>query len=152
MSYVYSDEDNCPMNEEQWQAERAWAKEKAARKTQDCVEGLADMLELTGECVKCHHFVDLAEGFMDKNGLISNEQFDFLKMQCYVCGGNGKPNDQVEKVWDDLMEWVDRVGLRFSHCAWCPNVYRVYGKYKDPDDEWKAIEKLCSNCKYWRAK
>lgn len=149
--YVYDNEDNAPMIDEAWEAER----EKAAQKQQNAIEGLADMLELTGDCRKCYYFTELAEGFLDRNGLIANEQIDFLKMQCSVCGGmgTGKPKDEqhekwLEKHWGDLMEWVKLSGLNFR-CCWCPNVYRVYGQYKDPDDEWDAIETLCCNCKYF---
>ena len=168
--YVYNDEDNAPMNddpfeEKEWisrenhlkQMERDRAEQKDAKieRRKGWVEGLADMLELTGDCRKCYHFTELAEGFLDQNGQIANEQLDFLKMQCSVCGGmgTGKPKDEkhekwLEKHWDDLMEWVKLSGLNFR-CCWCPNVYRVYGQYKDPDDEWKAIECLCCNCKYF---
>jgi hypothetical protein len=149
--YVYDNEDNAPMIDEKWEA----AREKAAQKQRDAMDGLADMLELTGGCRECEYFTELAEGFIDKNGLIANEQFDFLKMQCSICGGKGtgKPKDEqhrkwIEKDWADLMEWVKDIGLRYR-CNWCPNVYRVYGQYKDPDDEWKAMEDLCCNCKYF---
>ena len=153
--YVYNDEDENPMNDERWEEERARAKDAAEQKRQERIEGLADMLELTGDCRECPHFVELGEGFLDKNGLISNEQLDFLKMQCFLCGGKGtgKPKDErhekwVDSQWDDLRQWVELSGLKFS-CAWCPNVYRVYGQYKDPDDEWEAIEELCCNCKHF---
>lgn len=149
--YVYSDEDNAPMIDEAWEA----AREKAAQKQRNAIEGLAEMLELTGGCKKCPEFSELAEGFLDKNGLISSEQFDFLKMQCSICGGKGtgKPKDDrhaewVMHHWQNVMEWVKLNGLKFR-CCWCPNVYRVYGQYKDSDDEWEVLESLCCNCKYF---
>ena len=150
--YVYDNEDNAPMMDERWQAER----EKSEKKLRDSIEGLADMLELTGDCRKCPEFTELAEGFLDKNGQIATEQFDFLKMQCSLCGGKGtgKPKDEthakyVEHHWRDLMEFVKEYNLKFR-CCWCPNVYRVYGNYKDPDDEWKALEGYCCDCKYFQ--
>ena len=153
--YVYDNEDNSPMIDEAWEAARAESKEKAAQKQRDAIEGIADALGLTGNCRKCDWFLELAEGFLDKNGLIAIEQFDFLKMQCSICDGigTGKPKDEkhakwVEHHWDDLMKWVKQIGLKFR-CCWCPNVYRIYGFYKDPDDEWNALENLCMNCKYF---
>ena len=149
--YVYNDEDNAPMIDEAWEAARG----KAAQKQRNAIEGLADVLGLTGDCRKCSEFTDLAEGFLDKNGLIANEQLRFLEMQCSMCGGKGtgKPKDEKhekwrDNCWQDIMEWVKLMNMKFR-CCWCPNVYRVYGQYKDPDDEWKAMEDLCGNCKYW---
>ena len=110
---------------------------------------------MTGDCRKCPDFVELAEGYFSYNGQVSNEQIDFLKMQCSLCEGKGtgKPKDEthakyVEHYWRDLMEFVKGYNLTFR-CCWCPNVYRVYGNYKDPDDEWNALEDLCCNCKYF---
>jgi hypothetical protein len=149
--YAYDNEGNAPMIDERWEAER----ERSAQKQKDAIEGLADMLELTGDCRGCAWFTELAEGFLDKNGLITIEQVDFLKMQCSTCGGKGtgKPKDKqheelVEHNWRNIVEWVKLYEMRYR-CCWCPNVYRVYGQYKDPDDEWKALENLCCNCKYF---
>lgn len=164
--YLYENEDNAAMLDERWEAERErsaqrmderWAekREKAAQKQRSAIEGLADMLGLTGNCRECPSFTELAEGFIDRNGMISNEQVDFLKMQCSTCGGmgTGKPKDERHEKWrdrqfQDIMEWVKLNDLKLR-CCWCPNVYRIYGQYKDPDDEWKAIEKACCNCKYF---
>lgn len=147
MEYYESGQAEADAFEEKWEREK--------EKERQAVEGLADMLELTGDCRKCPYFTELAEGFLDKNGLIATEQFEFLKMQCSICDGKGtgKPKDEkhrrwLEKDWADLQEWVKDMDLKYR-CAWCPNVYRVYGQYKDPDDEWKAIEDLCCNCKYF---
>jgi hypothetical protein len=167
-NYIYNDEDNAPMLDpyvEPFEYERKEiAREREdyeakwnerIEKERQAVEGLADMLELTGDCRKCPDFTELAEGFLDDNGLISIEQFDFLKMQCSICGGKGtgKPKDEQhekwrDKSWQDIMEWVKGYDMKF-HCLWCPNVYRIYGQYKDPDDEWNAIENLCMDCKYF---
>lgn len=158
MPYIYEDEDNQAMTDDRWEEERAEAKERAYQKTRNHIEGLADMLELTGDCRKCHYFTELAEGFLDQNGLIANEQFDYLKMQCFVCCGmgTGKPlNDKhrewIEKDWLDRLEWARDNLPRYS-CAWCPVAFRIYGQYKDPDDEWKAIDSAdgCANCKYFQ--
>lgn len=181
MGYVYNDEDNAPMNDDAF-GEDVWRKytvysgkaeadavesgeydenrkaayEKVRQSIDNALEGLADMLCLTGECRNCDRFRDLAEGFMDVNRMISDEQYRFLEMQCSICGGQGtgKPKDArheewVDHYWTDLMEWIEQAGLKYSTCAWCPNVYEVYGKYKDPDDEWKAIEKLCCRCRHF---
>ena len=167
MNYLYSDEDNYPMDDNRWETEmdrakelsdeaRARAKYLADKKNQDALECLADMLELTGDCRTCHCFTDLAEGYFDKRYQISAEQLDFLKLQCHTCGGmgTGKPKDKRHEewrdhLWDNLMEWIEGSGLKFSTCAWCENVYKVYGYYKDPDEEWEAIENLCINCKHF---
>ena len=169
-NYIYSDEDNAAMTDERWEAERErsaqrmderWAekrqreKDKAERKRWNAIDGVADVLGLTGDCVKCDWFIDLAEGFLDGDDQISSEQLDYLKHQCSLCGGmgTGKPKDEqhekwVENSWDDIIQWVELNGLKF-HCCWCPNVFRIYGQYKDPDDEWKAIENACCNCKHF---
>ena len=64
--YVYNDEDNAPMIDEAWEA----AREKAAQKQQNAIEGLADVLGLTGDCRKCAEFTDLAEGLgKDRAGI-----------------------------------------------------------------------------------
>lgn len=174
--YIYDNEDNEPMNDienlhhvtgylsfeemrqvesGEYSAHLAEKLEAEKEKLLDAIEGLADMLELTGKCRECPDFTELAEGFIDQNGLIANEQVDFLKMQCSICGGKGtgKPKDEkhekwVEHHWDDLKEWVKNSGLKYR-CLWCPNVYRIYGNYKDPDDEWEAIEDHCGKCKYF---
>ena len=175
MNYIYNDEDNAPMNDEFFrvtgyhsqaeleyhesgQAERDRREEywnEQIDKERKEVEGLSDMLGLTGECRKCRAFTELAEGFFSYNGLVSTEQVDFLKMQCSICGGKGtgKPKDEQhekwrEGYWKDIEEWVKQMDLKFRG-RFCPNVYRIYGQYKDPDDEWKAIEEACCNCKYF---
>ena len=169
--YIYNDADNYPMNDEFFritgyhsQAELEYYEsgqaeadrmEEMIEKERQAVEGLADMLELTGECRDCPEFTELAEAFLDENGLIANEQFDFLKRQCFLCGGNGtgKPKDELHKKrrdgeWQDIVDFVN--GYEMKHrCLFCPNVYRIYGQYKDPDDEWKALEDMCCNCKYF---
>jgi hypothetical protein len=149
--YVYSDEDNNPMIDEAWQAER----ERAEQKRKERLSGVLDMLGVYGECRNCAEVCELAQGYLDRTGQISAEQFHFLKMQCSACGGmgTGKPKDEKhekwrDNCWNDLLEWVKLNELKFR-CAWCPNVYMVYGQYKDPDDEWKALEDLCCNCKYF---
>ena len=91
MPYIYNDEDNAPMVEhfefereeiarEREELEAKW--NERIEKERQAIDGLADMLELTGACRECPDFTELAEGFLDDNGLISIEQFDFLKMQC----------------------------------------------------------------------
>lgn len=148
MSYLYSDEDNTPMLDEAWEAER----ERARQMKRKALEGLLDALKVEGSCRECPHLTETAEGFLDK-GQVCVEQMDYLHILCVVCGGRGKgnckPNEKyLDKDWSELTEWVHMMGMRHS-CIYCANVYRVYGHYKDPDDEWEAIDDLCSNCKYW---
>lgn len=149
MGYIYTDEDNAPMADELWEAQM--------QKEQDALEGLLDILGLTGECRKCPEIVELAEGFLDKNGLIANEQLDYLEGICKTCGGKGtgvipeKQKGWIDNEWRDRLEWVKMNLPRFS-CAWCPTAFRIYGQYKDPDDEWNAIDSPdgCANCKYFQ--
>lgn len=146
--YVYDNEDNAPMIDEKWEAER----QKAAQRRRNELEGLKDMLGLEGSCRECPHITETAEGFLG-NGIISTEQVDYLHMMCVICGGRGKGNckpdeDRLNKDWADMTEWVKLMGMRHS-CIYCSNVYRVYGNYKDPDDEWNAMEDLCCKCKYF---
>ena len=145
--YLYDNEDNAPMIDEAWQA----AREKATQKKRDELEGLLDMLKLDGECRKCPHITETAEGFL-QNGLVSTEQVDYLHLMCVGCHGNGTPDPEhekrLDKDWADLTEWVKMMTLRHS-CIYCSNVYRVYGNYKDTDDEWNALETLCMDCKYF---
>lgn len=172
-NYIYNDEDNYPMDDpdkfyratgynsmkelEYYESGQADADrlEAEIEKERQAVAGIADILGLTGACRTCPEFTELAEGFLDKEHQISAEQLRFLEMQCSLCGGKGtgKPLDEkhakrVEHHWQDVMEWVKVNDMKF-HCLWCPNTYRVYGQYKDPDDEWKAIEDLCCNCKHF---
>ena len=115
------------------------------------MEGLLDMLNLDGDCRKCPYITETADGFL-QNGCISTEQVDYLHLMCVGCHGKGKPDPshekRLDKDWAEMTEWVKDIGLRHS-CIYCANVYRVYGQYKDPDDEWKAMEDLCGDCKYW---
>lgn len=148
--YLYDDEDNAPMIDESWEHER----DKSGK---NALDGLLDMLELTGKCRTCPNVVELAEGFLDKNGLISNEQFEYLERNCKLCGGKGtgvcsdKVQGWLDNEWNDRLEWAKLVFPRFS-CAWCPTAFRIYGQYKDPDDEWNAIDSKdgCANCKYFQ--
>lgn len=147
MPYIYGDEDNYPMNEVMWEEER---RERAEQKRKTALNGLLDMLKLEGGCRKCPHIIETAEGFLDK-GNICMEQMDYLHILCVICGGkDGKPKreDRLDKDWRERSEWVKEMGMRHS-CIYCPNVYRVYGMYKDPDDEWKAMEDRCEYCRYW---
>ena len=146
--YIYSDEDNAPMIDDAWEA----ARDRAEQKRKGDLNGLLDMLEIEGSCRECPYITETAEGFL-QNGLISTEQMDYLHIMCAFCGGRGKGNckpneDRLDKDWADLTEFVKNLGLR-HRCIYCANVYRVYGQYKDPDDEWNAIEDLCKNCKYF---
>jgi hypothetical protein len=61
---------------------------------------------------------------------------------------DAKRSEQKQKAFDDLREWVKNMNMKPS-CVWCPKVEEVYGYYKDPDDEWKAMERLCEKCKFW---
>ena len=181
MPYIYNDEDNNPMNDpyenlhhvtgclsfkemravESGEYEERLDAEKEARYQQerDAMDGLLDMLGLTGKCRECPYVVELAEGFFDENGLISNEQYEYLEHNCKLCTGQGGGNGVVpEKVqgwldneWNDRLEWAKNTLPRMS-CAWCPNAFRIYGQYKDPDDEWNAIDSKtgCANCKYFQ--
>lgn len=151
MAYIYNDDDNASMNDEAYEMEKLEAK---LQKRKDAVEGLLDMLGLSGGCRECPNILELAEGFLDKNGLIANEQYDYLVHVCKVCGGQGtgvtpkKNQGWLDNEWSDRLEWAHFNLPKYS-CAWCPTAFRIYGEYKDPDDEWKAIEKECCRCKYF---
>ena len=179
MPYIYNDEDNVPMNDpveqlhhvtgylsfeemnafESGELEEWLEAEKEARyqRERDALDGLLDMLNLTGKCRECPYVVELAEGFLDKNGLISNEQFEYLERSCKLCGGKGtgivpeKVQGWLDKEWFDRLKWANSVFPRMS-CAWCPTAFRIYGQYKDPVDEWNAIDSRdgCANCKYFQ--
>ena len=123
------------------------------------LDGLALVLGMSEGCRECPWFIETAEGFFDEDNQISAEQMDYLHLMCVGCKGKetGKINpeheDRLLKEWKDLCEWVKDLipgsGPKTYRCQYCPNVYRVYGKYKDPDDDWKAIEDLCCNCKHF---
>lgn len=179
MPYIYNDEDNAPMIEdpfdihnptvyscraemEAWdsgEAECRLSEKKEAdyNRRKDALDGLLDMLELKGKCRECHNITELAEGFLDGNELISNEQFNYLEGICKICGGKEtgvtpeKQQGWIDKDWDDRLEWAISTLPRMS-CAWCPNAFRIYGQYKDPDDEWDAIDSKdgCANCKIFQ--
>ena len=180
MPYIYNDEDNYPMTDDpfygphnptvytsrsemeyvesgQWARDQAEAKEAKRQKAKDALDGLLDMLELTGKCRECPNITELAEGFLDENGLVSNEQYSYLEGVCRICGCKGtgitpeKQQRWIDRDWDDRLEWARDILGRMS-CAWCPTAFRIYGQYKDPDDEWNAIDSKegCANCKYFQ--
>ena len=168
MDYVYADEDNAAMVDERWEMERNLARERwqekqaeardlEQQKQRDALDGLLDMLGLTGGCRECPNIIELAEGFLDSNGLIANEQIEYLEHVCKTCGGKGtgvvpeKAQAWIDYEWSDRLEWA-RANLPRYSCAWCPVAFRIYGQYKDPDDEWKAIDSAdgCANCKYFK--
>lgn len=148
MPYIYNDEDNAPMSESQLEEVNRHTGNRSA------VEGVLDMLGLIGGCRECAYVIDSIEGFLQCNGLISAEQLQFLQLMCVGCHGKGTGDIQPEhkrrinKDWQDRREWVNAHGLR-CRCLYCPNVYRIYGEYKNPDDEWIAIEDYCGDCKYY---
>jgi hypothetical protein len=139
----------------QWDRDREEAFEAKRFKEQEAIHEIADEIGLEGKCKDCYYFYELAEGFLDEFNRISNEQLEFLRLQCSGCKGkgSGKPDpeheERMSEWFDDLLEWTENMGMNQSHCPWCANVYRVFGQYKDPDDEWNAMENLCGNCKYW---
>ena len=173
--YLYDDEDNAPMNEDPWRKytvysckaeadyyenggyeEELEAREAAYReKKQKWMDGILDFLKLEGGCRECPWITELAEGFMGDDGQMSGNQLDFLKMLCVGCNGKGTGKIQPEhekrlnKCWEEIREFCKEGQMNPNHCPWCKNVYEVYGQYKDPDDEWKAIEELCGNCRYF---
>ena len=136
-------------------------KEAERQMRRDALEGVLDSLELTGGCRECPYIVELAEDFLYENGLISNEQYRYLEHCCKLCvgqgGGNGtgvvpeKVQGWLDNEWKDRYEWAKGVFPKTS-CAWCPTAFRIYGEYKDPDDEWNAIDSKngCANCKYFQ--
>lgn len=132
------------------------AKEEARRQQyEELKENLLDELKLEGGCRECPYILETAEGFIDENGSVTFEQKEFLRLQCSGCHGKGTGNIQPEhekrliKWWDEIVEWATMCELKPNRCPWCPKVYEVYGKYKDPDDEWRALEDACGNCKYF---
>ena len=134
------------------------AKDEAKRQREkEALEGLLDVLGLTGGCRKCPYITETAEGFLNSSNSISVGQLDFLKACCAGCDGKGTGKIQPEhgerltRWWNDIVEWVKLAGLKTYHCPWCAKVYEIYGRYKDPDDEWNAIDSPegCSKCKYF---
>lgn len=178
MPYIYNDEDNEPMNDDFMGAHNPTVYSSRAemkyvesgeyfldkeemldykrRKMDERLDGLAMVLGLSEGCRKCPWFEETAEGFLDENKQISVEQMDYLKLQCVGCAGketgkiDGETEDRLLCELEYLKEWMKGLGLTAYRCQSCQNVYRVYGKYNDPDDEWKAIEDLCCNCKYFQ--
>ena len=179
MPYIYNDEDNVAMNDPietlnnitgyisfeemravesgKYSAHKNEMKDALMQKQDDALECLLDMLNLKGKCRSCPNIVELAESCMDKECQISEEQFQYLEHTCKVCGGQKtgvtpeKQQAWLDKEWDDRLEWAKNVLPRMS-CAWCPTAFRIYGQYKDPDDEWKAIDNKtgCANCKIFQ--
>ena len=179
MSYIYNDEDNVAMNDPfenlqevtcymsfeemravesgEYYAHLDERKEAEYQKQQDALDGLLDALCLEGKCRRCPNIVELAEEFMDKEHQISNEQFEYLEGICKICGGQGtgvtpeRKQTYIDNEWNDRLEWA-KLNLPRMSCAWCSVAFRIYGQYKDPDDEWKAIDSKdgCANCKYFQ--
>ena len=180
MNYIYNDEDNAAMNDDPFSGPHnptvyssyeemraiesgeyfAHLKERMEaerQKQKDHLDGLLDMLGLKGKCRECPWITELGDGFLDKNGLISNEQIEYLESACRLCGGKGtgiipeKVQGWLDNEWGDRLEWAKNTLPRIS-CAWCPMAFRIYGQYKDPDDEWDAIDSKdgCANCKYFQ--
>ena len=125
------------------------------RRQEESLDGLAMALGMSKGCRKCPWFEETAECFFENDFQISIEQIDYLRMMCAGCKGketgeaDPDTEERLHKECAYLREWCNLLGLTEWKCLSCPNVYRVYGKYKDPDDEWKAIEDLCCNCKYF---
>lgn len=52
----------------------------------------------------------------------------------------------------EIREFLDG----FSDCINCDKLYEcdkireLYGVFDDPDDDWNAIDDLCSNCLNWK--
>ena len=175
MNYVYNDEDNAPMNEDEWRKYTTYsckaesdyyenggfeadqeARESAyAELKKEHMEAVLDKLGLEGGCRECDYILETAEGFMDSNGKMGPYQFEHLHMMCVGCHGKGTGKIQEEhenrlvKEWAEIKNWCKGYELNHWYCPWCENVYEVYGHYKDPDDEWKAIEDLCCKCEHF---
>jgi len=139
----------------QYEIDQAAEREAREQQREEALENLAIELGLSEKCAKnCFNFYELADGFFDDDFCVSDRQADFLKAWCCCCKGKeeGKPDEKMQKTkdkqWDDLMYFLDVYELKI-HCAWCQKLYEVYGQYKDPDDEWKALENLCCNCKHF---
>ena len=148
-------------------------REEERQKEKEAINGLADALGLSEGCRKCPWFYETAEGFLYTDHQLKTpvgsiyidyqptvkdiivEQMDYLRIMCIGCKGKdtGKINpeheERLQKEYDEFREWLNGLGLKSWRCDSCPNAYRVYGYYKDPDDEWKAIEDLCCKCKYF---
>ena len=144
---------------EQAKAERLY-QEKLERqeKEKEVTEGVLDELGLTGGCRKCPWILEPLEGFWDDDWNISGEQLLYLRLTCIGCKGKGTGHADPEhekrlmEDWNELTEWVKGMGIQnpARRCLWCRNVYAVYGKFKDPDDEWNAFEDLCKDCKIFQ--
>ena len=167
MNYNNYDEDGYPIADEhddEWLEIAALERidrqiEEAHRKQQQALDGLAMVCGLSEACreKRCPWFYEAAEAFLNKDNQVSVEQMDYLRISCAGCKGKETGevdpvhDDRLTKEWNERLDWIKWLGIKqYWHCQLCPNVYRVYGQYKDPDDEWKAIEDLCCDCKYFQ--
>ena len=153
MDYYESGGWAADMEEKVAAAEAAW-KEKMDR--------ILGNLELEGKCMECPWIIETAEGFLSeaerlKMEDISPEQYENLRLHCAGCHGKGTGEIQPEneqrliRDWEEITAFVKLNGMNSVHCPWCPKLYQVYGKYKDPDDEWNALDskERCMDCKYF---
>ena len=174
-NYIYNDEDNAPMNDDPWMKYTTYSckaeaeaiengeyfrdliaeREERMQQHEEWMDNLLDDLKLEGKCRECPYIIETAEGFMDDDGFVTFEQKEFIRLTCVGCHGKGTGKIQPEheerliKEWNEIVDWVKMYGMNQIHCPWCPKVYEVYGKYKDPDDEWRALEDACGDCKYF---
>ena len=140
----------------QYEIDQQAEKEARYEAEREALINLAEELGLSENCAKnCYHFYELAEGFFDDDFAVTTEQADFLKAWCCSCKGKaeGKPDEAMQKIkdkqFDDLQAFIEHNGMKYGHCTWCSKLYEVFGKFKDPDDEWKALEERCGKCQYW---
>ena len=94
---------------------------------------------------------DPIETLNNITGYISFEEMRAVESGKYSAHKNEMKDVLMQKQDDDRLEWAKNVLPRMS-CAWCPTAFRIYGQYKDQDDEWKAIDSKtgCANCKIFQ--
>lgn len=134
-----------------------WAEREEKHK--EWMDGILDELKLTGGCRECPWIIETAEWWEDKDSEYkpTPEQMHFLHLACVGCHAKGtgemSPADEkrVQRYFDDFDEWMTGLGLDKTYCTGCPVPYEVYGKYKDPDDEWNALDskERCLNCEHF---
>ena len=77
---------------------------------------------------------------IDENGHNPTVYGDLAEMRYYETGQH-----QIAREEADYIEWCKSYGVT-RDCYDCMILQKIYGNYKDPDDEWKAIDRACSDC------
>ena len=54
-------------------------------------------------------------------------------------------NTTAEKRDSDFEEWLNAYDFH-GVCRRCTYIREIFGKYRDPDDEWRAMDEICNKC------